>query len=236
MSLLGTPPLSIANMFTDLNYIHLQFLSKLHNLPVNKVVDIEAIFRSHYKSCFLQNTERDMSLMSEVKLTIHTSRCLWALWLVWHCSPADSWRSLTKPMTKVTPKRRKLEDSPNLNIFCWVPKVLFDKVDVLLYSTLFGVKRSHKGGKLGQKFCDRSWGCTFWMGSNQPWRPWGGYRTNLYIVPILTYLRRIWTLTKRTSPASTNGLVVNHSHMNALVELSFTESMSPRMSLFTDTR
>lgn len=43
-------------------------------------------------------------------------------------------------------------------------------------------------------------------------------------------------LTKRTSPASTNGLVVNHSHMNALVELSFTESMSPRMSLFTDIR
>ena len=74
MSLLGTPLLSFANRFTDLNHIRLKFLSKLRNLPVNKIVDIETIFRSHYKLCFLQNTERDMSLMSEVKLTIHTSR------------------------------------------------------------------------------------------------------------------------------------------------------------------
>lgn len=39
--------------------------------------------------------------------------------------------------------------------------------------------------------------------------------------------------TKRHSPLSLNGLVVNHSHMNALVLPSFTESISPRMSLFT---
>lgn len=40
-------------------------------------------------------------------------------------------------------------------------------------------------------------------------------------------------LTKRHSPASANGFVVNHSHMNALVVPSFTLSMSPRMSLLT---
>ena len=39
--------------------------------------------------------------------------------------------------------------------------------------------------------------------------------------------------TKRHSPASANGLVVNHSHMNALVDPSFTESIKPRMSLLT---
>lgn len=39
--------------------------------------------------------------------------------------------------------------------------------------------------------------------------------------------------TKRTSPESANGFVVNHSHMNALVELSFTDAMRPWMSLFT---
>jgi hypothetical protein len=39
--------------------------------------------------------------------------------------------------------------------------------------------------------------------------------------------------TKRHSPASANGLVVNHSHMNALVEPSFTESINPRMSSLT---
>ena len=42
-------------------------------------------------------------------------------------------------------------------------------------------------------------------------------------------------LTKRASPASTNGLVVNHSHINALVEPSLTELISPRMSLLTMT-
>lgn len=40
--------------------------------------------------------------------------------------------------------------------------------------------------------------------------------------------------TKRASPASTNGLVVNHSHMNALVVPSFTESIRPRISLLTE--
>ena len=39
--------------------------------------------------------------------------------------------------------------------------------------------------------------------------------------------------TNRTSPESLNGFVVNHSHMNALVDPSLTESMRPRMSLFT---
>ena len=39
--------------------------------------------------------------------------------------------------------------------------------------------------------------------------------------------------TKRASPASMNGFEVNHSHMNALVDPSFTEFMRPRMSLFT---
>ena len=42
-------------------------------------------------------------------------------------------------------------------------------------------------------------------------------------------------LTKRTSPVSTKGLVVNHSHMKALVEWSLTESIRPRRSLFTST-
>ena len=39
--------------------------------------------------------------------------------------------------------------------------------------------------------------------------------------------------TKRTSPESSHGFVVNHSHMKALVEPSLTESMRPLMSLFT---
>ena len=39
--------------------------------------------------------------------------------------------------------------------------------------------------------------------------------------------------TKRTSPESSHGLVVNHSHMKALVEPSLTESMRPLISLFT---
>lgn len=39
--------------------------------------------------------------------------------------------------------------------------------------------------------------------------------------------------TKRTSPESSHGFVVNHSHMKALVEPSLTESISPLMSLFT---
>ena len=42
----------------------------------------------------------------------------------------------------------------------------------------------------------------------------------------------VWR-TNRHSPASTKGLVVNHSHMNALVVPSFTESIRPRMSLLT---
>lgn len=41
--------------------------------------------------------------------------------------------------------------------------------------------------------------------------------------------------TKRHSPASANGLVVNHSHMNALVDPSFTELIKPRMSWLTGT-
>lgn len=41
------------------------------------------------------------------------------------------------------------------------------------------------------------------------------------------------SLTNRTSPASTKGFVVNHSHMKALVDPSFTELMRPRRSLFT---
>lgn len=40
-------------------------------------------------------------------------------------------------------------------------------------------------------------------------------------------------LTNRASPASTNGFVVNHSHMKALVDPSLTELINPRMSLFT---
>ena len=39
--------------------------------------------------------------------------------------------------------------------------------------------------------------------------------------------------TKRTSPESSHGLVVNHSHMKALVEPSLTDSMRPLISLFT---
>jgi hypothetical protein len=37
----------------------------------------------------------------------------------------------------------------------------------------------------------------------------------------------------RHSPASANGLVVNHSHMKADVVPALTESINPRMSLFT---
>jgi hypothetical protein len=40
--------------------------------------------------------------------------------------------------------------------------------------------------------------------------------------------------TKRTSPESSHGFVVNHSHMKALVEPSLTELIRPLMSLFTD--
>lgn len=40
-------------------------------------------------------------------------------------------------------------------------------------------------------------------------------------------------LTNRTSPASAHSFVVNHSHMNTLVEPSFTEVTRPWMSLFT---
>lgn len=47
-------------------------------------------------------------------------------------------------------------------------------------------------------------------------------------------MARIEQPTKRTSPASAKGLVVNHSHMNALVDPSLTESISPRMSLLTE--
>lgn len=39
--------------------------------------------------------------------------------------------------------------------------------------------------------------------------------------------------TKRASPESTKGFVVNHSHMKALVDSSLTELSSPWMSLLT---
>ena len=41
-------------------------------------------------------------------------------------------------------------------------------------------------------------------------------------------------LTNRHSCTSANGFVVNHSHMKALVDPSFTEFNKPRMSLFTE--
>lgn len=43
-------------------------------------------------------------------------------------------------------------------------------------------------------------------------------------------------LTKRTSPRSNHGFVVNHSHMNALVEPSFTDVTRLWMSLLTGSR
>jgi hypothetical protein len=68
---------------------------------------------------------------------------------------------------------------------------------------------------------------------NHPGRPRGRHRPDLSECQVVIRYDSSKPLTNRTSPASTKGFVVNHSHMKALVDPSLTELMRPRRSLFT---
>lgn len=124
-----------------------------------------------------------------------------------------------------------------INIPLRVSKFLLDELDIVLHSFLFRIKRTDISSQCGQERFHELRRRASGMSSNHPGWPWRWHGADLFCNMNKYHSRgrtKQWKrLTKRTSPASTNGLVVNHSHIKALVEPSFTELIRPRMSLFT---
>ena len=128
----------------------------------------------------------------------------------------------------------------NLNILLGVTKLVFDELDVRSGTVCLGVEFADIGRERPEERAQCVSGCPLWVRSDEPRRPGSRHRANLRAAAHHELVTKfVWDIewndhrTKRASPASTNGLVVNHSHINALVEASLTESIKPRMSLFT---
>lgn len=71
------------------------------------------------------------------------------------------------------------------------------------------------------------------MSGYEPRWPWSWHRPDLWIPVLNKVKKKVSSLTNLTSPESSQGLVVNHSHMNAEVEPSLTDLIRPLMSPLT---
>lgn len=132
----------------------------------------------------------------------------------------------------------------NLDIFLIITEPLLNEFHVRLFSCLRGIECAYVLRELCKESADslRRGALGVRMGCDHPGWPGCGHGSDLENTEIecpkesarqFSKRFRYEARTKRHSPLSLNGLVVNHSHMNALVLPSFTEAISPRMSLFT---
>lgn len=132
----------------------------------------------------------------------------------------------------------------NLDIFLIITEPLLNEFHVRLFSCLRGIECAYVLRELCKESADslRRGALGVRMGCDHPGWPGCWHGSDLENTEIecpkesarqFSKRFRYEARTKRHSPLSLNGLVVNHSHMNALVLPSFTESIRPRMSLFT---
>ena len=128
-----------------------------------------------------------------------------------------------------------IETVHHLDVLYRITKILLDKIYISLNPVDLRIEVADMPSKFLQEGLDIFQRNTGRMSCNEPRWPGGRHRSYLAYHKLRLHNGKNGrtTLTNRASPASTNGFVVNHSHMKALVDPSLTELINPRMSLFT---
>ena len=213
-------------------------LGEFGDLRVDKLFDLEAALRALHEPC----------------LDEHPALIIASAPSPWHItSPTmtqetekTNKHSLKRVRDNRTGNRRAIRwvrdrREPRTDVRRGVPELSLDERDVRVRARGGRIERAHVPGERCEERRERGRGRARGVRGDQPGRPGRGHGADLRWgarggmsgnQSSRTRGRR-WR-TKRHSPASTKGLVVNHSHMKALVEPSFTEATSPCISLFTN--